>query len=129
MAFQELAHLTDDAVVLLLRLVSRTGSHTSLDLEFDARALGRPIDVDRTGRQWKHLFDDFQGLSEGARRRIRAIVQGAVLLDAPHDREPRETVLDWKAKVRILLVVPQNDIEAGPVPFDQVALKNQGFQF
>ncbi len=127
--FEKLSHLPDDAVVILLRLLSCAGGHAALDFELDARAFGRPVDVDRACGQWKHLLDDFQRFPEGAGWRVGAIVQGAVLLDAAHDGEPGKAVFDRQAKIRILLVVSEHDIEARAVSFDEVALENQGFQF
>jgi hypothetical protein len=127
--FEKLSYLPNDAVVLLLRLLSGAGSHATLDFKFDACAFGRPVDVDRACGQWKHLLDDLQRFPEGAGWRVGAIVQGAVLLDAAHDGEPGKAVFDRQAEIWILLVVPEHDIEARSMSFDEVALENQGFQF
>ena len=45
--FEKLSHLPDDAVVILLRLLSRAGGHAALDFKLDARAFSRSVDVDR----------------------------------------------------------------------------------
>ena len=111
--FQKLAHLPNDAVVILLRLIACAGRHAAFDFEFDARPFGRAVDVDRAGGQWKHLFDDFQRFPEGAGRRVGAIVECAVFLHAANDREPGKVVFDRQAKIGILLVVPSTTLKRG----------------
>lgn len=74
------------------------------------------------------MFDHFQGLAQGVRRRIRAVVESAIFLDATDDGKPWKIFLDRQSYIRVLLVIPQHDVEAWFVALDQVALQYQRFE-
>ena len=115
-------------MIVVPRLVADARRHASLDLEFDAGALGLAVDVDFAGGQWKDLPDDLQRIAQRSGRRIGPIVQRAVFLHAPDDREPRKIFFDRQAQVGILLVVPEDDVESRAVTLDQVAFEDQRFE-
>ena len=97
--------------------------------EFQAGALGRPVDVDLARGQREHFLDDLQRFPKCARGHVRAEIQGPVVLHATHDRETREILLHRQAKKRVVLVIAQHHVEPGAMAFDQVAFEQEGFQF
>ena len=72
-------------------------------------------------------MDDFQGFSNGGRRGKRAKIQGAVLLQLPNNGQIGIGILDVQPQARIALVIFQDHVVPGPMPLDEVRLKDERF--
>src|SRR5688572_5854432 len=55
-SFQKLTYLSDDPVIVRLRLLSCTGRHAAFDLKFDTGPFGGSINVNRAGGERKYTF-------------------------------------------------------------------------
>ena len=114
--------------VPLARLPPRARGVAPVDVVLEARALGLPVDLDAAGPEREQRPHQAEGLAKGGRRVERAVVGRAVLLDPPGDQETRELLVRRQLQEGVVLVVPQDDVVAGPVPLDQVRLEDQGLE-
>jgi len=79
------------------------------------------------GADPERLLHDLQGLPGHAAGGVGAEIAGPVRVKPPDEPEGREGFLQVKAQAEVILVVPEHDVEAGPVLFDEVALEDEGF--
>jgi hypothetical protein len=99
-----------------------------VDGVLDARPLQSAIDGDGTRAQGKELTRQPQGLPHGGGGIERAIIGGPVGLHPSRHHQSRELLVGGELEERIVLVVAQDDVVAGPVLADEVRLQHEGLE-
>jgi len=77
--------------------------------------------------QLEELLQQPQCLTHRTRARVRPEVTPSPVAGSPVQRQARERLADGNVDVRVALVVPENDVVAGPVSLDEVAFQQEGF--
>src|SRR4029450_3279740 len=102
------------------------GRQTSFDVVLQARPLAFAGDDLVAGAHAEQLVRERHGLPGEVRRQEGPGVKAAVPLDAPRDQHARKRLVGRELKVRVALVVAQQDVVFGRSLFDQVVLERQG---
>ena len=102
------------------------GPQAVFHLKFQARPGTRRQAALLAGAHPEDLLHHLEGFPGQAGRGIRPEIEGPVGIEAPHEPQGRELLLQVQAQAEIILVVPQHDIVAGPVLLDEVALQDEG---
>jgi hypothetical protein len=101
------------------------GRQTSFDVVLQARPLALAGDDLVARAHAEQLVRERHGLPGEVRRQEGTSVKAAVPLDAPRDQHSGKRLVGRELKVRVVLVVAQQDVVLGRPLFDQVVLECQ----
>ncbi len=118
--------LVDHSAVLLFTLKPDARSLAPADVVVEACAFG-PLtgQVVSTRANRVQPLHHFQGLAHRPDGRVRAEVSAPVVHDAARHVDPGERLPYGHLDVRVLLVVPEKDVEPWPMLLDEVGLEDQ----
>ena len=125
---EELEELGDEPVVGRLVDLPDAGAAALLDVEEQARpslplVVRELVVAARTHGEGPQ--EQVERLADGVGVSVRAEVAHALAPCPPHDHGPRPLVVERHGEERVALVVPQPDVEPGPVTLDQRVLEHQ----
>ena len=102
------------------------GPQAVLQLKFETRpGPGRQAAL-LAGAHPEDLLHHLEGLPRHGGGGEGAEIEGSVRVEAPHEPQGRELLLQVQAQTEIILVVPQHHVVAGTMLLDEVALQDQG---
>ena len=126
---EELDQLVDQTVVLLLVDGPDARGAALLDVTQKARAAQAVVVVELVVRARPHRErpqQQVERLPDGVGVAVGTEVAHALALLAPHDHGPGPLVVEGDGQERVALVVPQPDVEPGPVLLDEAVLEHEG---
>ena len=127
LAGKEEGGLPDHLSVLLFPHIAHTGGLAAMDLILEAGPGTILQFLVSAGPEGEEAFQDVQDAAHAAYCGIGAEIQGAILRLPAHHLDPGEGILETYFQVRVVLVIPEDDIVPGTVLPDQVGLQDQGF--
>src|SRR5260370_1237899 len=117
LAFEEALHVLDRLGVAFRGLPSRAGRVAAVDEVLQARPREGAVDLDPAGAEREERAPQSQGLAHRGGGVEGAEVARPVLLGPPGHHQPGELLVGGELEERVVLVVPQDDVVAGPVVF------------
>jgi len=127
-ALEEVHDVLHRLRVALPGFPARAGRVAAMDRVLDAGPLERAVDRDRARPEGEELAREPERFAHRRGRIERTVVLGAVALDPPRHQEPRKRLVRGELQERIVLVVAQDDVVAGPVLAHQVGLEHEGLE-
>ena len=124
LALEEALHVLDRLGVALRGLPSRAGRVAAMDEVLQARPRQGAVDLDPAGAEGEELAHEAQGLAHRGGGIEGTEVARAVLLHPPGHHQPGKLLVGGQLEERVVLVVPQDDVVAGPVLLHQRRLED-----
>src|SRR5258707_456019 len=103
------------------------GTQAPANVKLQTRTRMRTVQIDVTGRNQKISMDQVNDSVSQVGREVRAIINAAILLQAPRDVHPWVALPQSQLQVGVSFVVPQQDVESRLFLLDEVIFKGQRF--
>ena len=105
--------------------LGHAGGEAALDLVLQARPRAPPVERLLAGADAEDAVDHGGGLAPEPGRDVRSAVRVCVLGHPPHHVQPGVLLGQGELQVGMVLVVAEEDVEAGLVALDEVVLEGQ----
>ncbi len=124
LALQEALHVLHGGRVALAGLPAGAGRVAAVDVVLQARPRQGAVDLDAARAEREQLPHQPERLAHRGGGIERPEVARPVLLHPPGHHQPRELLVGRELEERIVLVVAEDDVVAGPVLLDQRGLED-----